>query len=133
MASRVAEPRVVVRGDVPNDLVSYARDEMMRFVSKVGRPVLDLELRLLHDADPARDRPCHAELAVDLGGIPVRGRAAARTMREAIDLAMDRLERRVRATTDRARSRLVRHRDATSWHHGDGLTEGASPTPPTAR
>ena len=81
------------------------------------------ELRLDHHADPARERPNHVEMTVDLDGVVVRARRNATTMTEAIDRAEARLVRRIESATQRPQDRVLRHRDEQSWHHDDQPTE----------
>jgi ribosome-associated translation inhibitor RaiA len=122
MAQQVREPTIVVHGDVPDGMVAYARDKLLAIVARASVPVLDVELRLDHHADPARERPNHVEITIDLGGTPVRARRSAHTMSEAIDRTLTRLRRRVEAANERRQTRRLRHRDAESWHHGDRPT-----------
>ena len=93
------------------------------FFARTSVPVLAAELRLDHHADPARERPNHVEMTVDLDGVVVRARRSAPTMSEAIDRAETRLRRRVEAVSERPQSRQLRHRDERSWHHDDRPTE----------
>lgn len=115
----VREPTMIVRGDVPDEMVAYARDKLVAILAHAPAPVLDVEMRLDHHADPARERPNHAQITVDLDGTPVRAHRNARTMSEAIDRTLDRLRRRVDAASDMPHARQLRHRDAESWHHDD--------------
>lgn len=119
MAVELLEPRIVVRGPVSSDVVEYGRAKLRAIAAATKRPILGVELRLTQDRDPARAQPCHAEAFVDVDGALVRAHAAAPTTREAVDATKGRLERRLDATLARARSRLFRHRDEASWHHGD--------------
>jgi ribosome-associated translation inhibitor RaiA len=120
MSRQLIEPMVVVRGDVPDELVEYARDKLLAVLARTSIPVLAADVRLVHHPDPARERPHHAEMSVDLDGIPVRAHRNAPTMTEAIDRAETRLRRRIEDVSERQRSRWKRHRDAQSRHH-DGL------------
>lgn len=116
------EPEVIVRGDVPRDMVDYAHDRLLDAIAAAPVRVLDAQLRLEHHGDRARERPEQVEMTVDLDGIPVRAHRHAETMREAIDRATHRLHRRIEAAQERPHSRHLRYRDATSWHHGDRPT-----------
>lgn len=119
MEQQVREPTVVVRGDVSDEMVAYARDGLRGVVAHASVPVLDVELRLDSHADPARDRPNHVEIAINLDGKPVRAHRSEPTMTEAIDGTLARLRRRVEATNERPQSRQLRHRNLESWHHAD--------------
>jgi ribosome-associated translation inhibitor RaiA len=124
MNQQVREPTVVVRGDVPDQMVAYARDQLLAVLARTAIPVLAAEVRLDHHADPARERPNHAEMTIDLDGTPVRAQRSAPTMAEAIDQTEARLQRRIEAASERPQSLQFRHRDEQSWRHDD---------PPTAR
>lgn len=123
MSRQMGEPTVVVRGDVPDKMVAYARDKLLAVLGSTSVPVLGAELRLDHHADPGRERPNHVEMSIDLDGIPVRAQRSERTMSEAIDRTETRLRRRVAAVTERPQSRQLRHRDEQSWHHDDRPTQ----------
>jgi ribosome-associated translation inhibitor RaiA len=116
-------PTVVVRGDVPDAMVAYARSKTVAIADLSRVPILGIEIRLDHHTDPARERPNHVELTIDLDGTPVRAQRSAATMSEAIDRAAERLRRRVEAASERPRARHLRHRDDASWHHGDPSSE----------
>jgi len=122
MADALREPKISIRGDVPDQFVAYAREKLLAVVDLAPAPVLDAELRLDHHADPARTAPDHVEMSLDLDGVPVRARRSAHTMTEAVDVAAERLRRRVEAAAERPQSRQLRHRDGTSWHHDDVAT-----------
>ena len=122
MERQVQEPTIVVRGDVRDDMVAYARDKLLEIGARTSVPILDVELRLDHHADPARDRPEYVEVTIDLGGTPVRAQQSAPTVSEAIDGAVTRLRRRVEAASERPHARRLRHRDVEAWHHGDRRT-----------
>jgi len=119
----VREATVVARGDVSDEMVEYARDRLRPIVAHASVPVLGLEVRLDRHADPARDRPNHVEITIDLDGTPVRAHRSAATMTEAIDATVARLRRRVESANENPQSRQLRHRDLESWHHGDPPTE----------
>jgi ribosome-associated translation inhibitor RaiA len=123
MNQQVREPTVVVRGDVPDQMVAYARDKLFAVLARTSAPVLAAELRLDHHADPARERPNHVEMIIDLDGDLVRARRSAPTMPEAIDRAETRLRRRIEAASERPQSRQLRHRDEQCWHHDDYPTQ----------
>jgi len=116
------EPTIVVRGDVPDAMVEYARKKLVALVADIPVPIHALELRLDHHRDPARERPGHVEITVDLDGKPVRSRRSAPTMSEAIDRSISRLRRRLDVVKERPRALRRRHFDAESWHHGDRPT-----------
>jgi ribosome-associated translation inhibitor RaiA len=116
---QVRQPAVIVRGDVPPEMVDYARKKLLAIVADAAVAVLDVELRLDHHADPAHDRPNRVEVSVDHDGMRVRAHSNAPTMSEAVDRALKRLRRRIEANGERPQSRRLRHRDLESWHHED--------------
>jgi ribosome-associated translation inhibitor RaiA len=132
---QVVAPTILVHGDVPDQMVAYGRDKLLAVVARTRVPVLSAELRLDHHADPARERPNHVEMTVDLNGIVVRARRSAPAIAEAIDRTEERLRRRVEAATDGPQSRQLRHRDEQGWHHDDRPTERPHfyPRPPEQR
>jgi ribosome-associated translation inhibitor RaiA len=123
MKQELLEPTLVVQGDVSSLCTDYARDKMIALVTHAPAPVLGADLRLVRRADPARERPCHVEMTIDLNGRLVRARSNAPTMTEAIDGTVARLRRRIDAESDRPRSLRLRHRDESSWHHDDRHSE----------
>jgi len=122
MPQQLAEPAIVVRGDVPENMVAYAREKLLGAVDQTARWVRGAEARLDAHADPAREGRNHVEMTADLDGDVVRARFSAPTISEAVDGAAARLRRRVQAADDRPEARRLRHRESDSWHHGDALT-----------
>ena len=105
------------------------RAKLVEIVADAPAPVLHAELRLEHHGDPARERPDHAQVTIDLDGTQVRAHRHAATMSEAIERTLTRLRRRVEATNELTRDRALRHRDLGSWHHDDPSTERSSVFP----
>lgn len=120
------DPSIVVRGDVSAAMVAYAIEKAEAIAAIAPSPVLDLDLRLEHRPDPARERPNHVQVTMSIDGRTLRAHRHAETMTEAIDRAMSRLRRRVEAQAERPQSVMLRHRDTESWHHDD-----ARPTRPS--
>ncbi len=112
-----------------------AREKVAAVAADAPGPVLDVELRLDHHADPARERPNHVQVTLSLDGRPLHAHRSAETMQEAIDRAVTRLRRQVEARAEEPQSRLLRHRDTTSWHHDDRPTQRPDyyPRPPDDR
>jgi ribosome-associated translation inhibitor RaiA len=121
----LTEPSVSTHGAVSGAERAYAREKVALMARFAPGPVLDVNIRLRLEADPARERPAVAEASLDIDGRPVRSQVAAPTMREAIDLLEARLRRRLAHLADRTRSRQLRHRDAGpgEWRHGDPPTQ----------
>jgi len=95
---------VSTQGDVGPADVEYARDKLGSALRAAGRHVLFVRARLAAVADPAVGRPASVHVTVDLRGHPVQVTSAGATMTEAIDLAHDRLQERLRRAADRRRS-----------------------------
>jgi ribosome-associated translation inhibitor RaiA len=125
MPQRLQTPTIVVQGDVDDRTLEYAREKLVAVAQHAPRPVRRTELRLIQHTDPARERPCHVEMTVDLDGTVVRAHRRAPTMFEAVDRSEARLRRRIDAIADRPKSAQRRHRDEASWHHDDAPTTRA--------
>lgn len=112
---------LVVRGDVDSVGPGYARSQLAPLLEQVGEPVLFARVKLTEAADPARERPALAEVAVDVNGDLVRAHVAARTIREAVDLLVERLRDKFehRATHRRALRRDDGLPEPGTWRHGD--------------
>jgi ribosome-associated translation inhibitor RaiA len=117
------EPSIVVRGPVSTAALAYALEKLHGVVDALPGPVRDVELKLDHHSDPARQRPYHVQLSVRLDGRVVRAHRSAETMNEAVDRAAERLRRQVEAGAERGRTRRRRHSEVGSWHHEDRPTE----------
>lgn len=113
------DPSIVVRGDVSAAMVAYAIEKAEAIAAIAPGPVLDLDLRLEHRPDRARERPNHVQVTMNLDGRFLRAHRHAATMTEAIDRATSRLRRQVESRAERPQSVLLRHRDEASWHHDD--------------
>lgn len=106
---------------VPDDVVAYAVDKLTHLAGHESAPILFGEVKLVLDANPAIERPAHAEAVLDVNGDPVRAHVAAHDLPEAIDLLEGRLARRLdrhrRRRVDRARR--LHHPEEDTWRHGD--------------
>jgi ribosome-associated translation inhibitor RaiA len=60
-----------------------------------GRPALHAHVRVVRHEDPARERPVTARASVDLARVTLHVHAEGSTAREAADLLLDRLDRRI--------------------------------------
>jgi hypothetical protein len=90
-AERVA---VHVHGAVEPADAEYARHRVASVLRAAPEPVLFARVKLIHLADPALAEPALAQASADLNGRMIRAQAARRTMREAVDVACDRLRDR---------------------------------------
>jgi hypothetical protein len=107
MTQTMTAPRVqtVVRGEVPAWTVDYARTKTAALAARVREPILFARVKLTQGRDPAVRRPALAQATLDVGGRPARAQAAAPTMREAVDLLLDRLQRRLAEADQRWEAR----------------------------
>lgn len=97
-------PVVELRGDIGPDLADYARQKAAHVLAALGRPVDRVHLHVLHHRDPAREHPVRASVTVDVAGRRVHAHVTADHPREAVDLLLDRMRRRVlRARPNRRR------------------------------
>ena len=82
-------------------------------------PVLRTELRLVRHDDPARVPAAFVEMHALVNGRPVRARASAPTVHEAVDRCAERFRHRIERAHLRIVGRHERLTESTSWHHGD--------------
>lgn len=112
------------KGDVRDGDVEYAAAKIRAIADTCRERVHHIEVRLVLEPDPGRERPAQAEASLDIDGITVRAHVAAGTVTEASDLLVDRLNRRVRRHEERRHRMDSRHRhDEASWRHGDLPTQ----------
>ena len=115
------ELSVLTRGDVSEDAVTRAVDRIGTVIDAVGAPVLFGRIKLARAADPARDRPALAQVALDVNGAMVRAHVAAHTLDEAADLVQQRLRHRLEHRAEHREATRTRSGQsvAGSWRHGD--------------
>lgn len=110
---------VVVRGEIPDRWVDYARRKVAKAVSQLDEPILHTRLRLSLSPDPAVERPAVAQVNVDVNGEPVRAGVSARDVTEAADLLAERLRRVLVRRHDRRDERHVGlPPEPGRWGHG---------------
>jgi ribosomal subunit interface protein len=97
---------VTTRGGVSRAMEVYARDKVAKVYRYSRDTVRSAHVVLSYSHDPARPRPALAEAGLELDSTRVRAQAAEPTMREAIDVLVDRLQ-----------SALVQHRDTVVTRH----------------
>lgn len=95
-----AAPVVELSGGISDDLADYGREKIVAVLAHAGHPVPHSRLRVVRHHDPARAEPVVATVVVDLDGRPVHVRVTAGRPREAVDLVVDRLARRLERTRD---------------------------------
>ncbi|GAA4790840.1 hypothetical protein GCM10023200_27430 [Actinomycetospora chlora] len=93
--SRLAPPVVEIRGTIARDLPEYTRDKVLAALDHGVRPTGPARVRIVRHDDPARERPVVASAHVDLAGVRLHVHVVGATPREAVDLLVDRLRRRV--------------------------------------
>lgn len=118
-ALRPDDIRTVVRGDIPADAVEYGSEKLAGALRVVPGRTLGATLVFDRIENPSVARPFVVEASVDVGGMPVRAQVAASTAREAVDLLVERLRRRLDRIEDRMEAR---HRwlsvDNGEWRRG---------------
>ena len=124
MRTTVESGEVVLHvvGSIDDADREYAQTKIAHAARIAPRPVRYAKVELREEADPARVRPSLVTGELDVDGRIVRARAAAATMHEAIDLAEARLRVALERLAQHVPSERDRHRDATTWHHGDAAT-----------
>lgn len=111
---------VARRGAVSDAAVDYAQEKVGHLVMAMGRPMLWGQVKLTHTSNPANEQPSMAEMTLDLDGNVTRAHAAAKTMPEAIDAAVDRLRAKFERLSDRYRHQPVGVTPSPGhWRHGN--------------
>lgn len=119
---------VSTSGNVTDQSKAYATEKVTRLISRIRDPVLQAQIRLTAEPNPARDRPAIAEATLDVNGSPVRAQVAGGDMDEAVDLLEERLRRRIARHEQRLHHEgRARHwtgqADRSEWRHGDLPTQ----------
>lgn len=115
------------KGDVRTRSIDMAVKKIRHVVERCREPVERIELRLILEPNPARDRPAIAEATVDIQGAAIRAHVAAVTVDESIDLLTERLKRRIQRHEEQRHRISERRRTGDSgpgeWRHGDLPTD----------
>lgn len=111
---RHPDPVVELRGRIAPDLADYVRHKIGAVLAHTRRAALHVHVRVVRHADPARERPVSARGLVDLAGRPLYAHVDATTPREAVDLLLDRLDRRIAGTVRGHRRDVSRARASRS-------------------
>lgn len=119
--ARVADVEVVVRGELPQSVVEYARDKITSLSEHLAGRILHTRIRLTHQPDPAVERPVRAQANLDVDGRLVRAQVAGATGHEAVDLLVDRLRQRLVRVAQHWEAVRGRRTSAEphEWRHGD--------------
>lgn len=128
--------RTVVRGDIPASAVAYGSEKLAGILRVVPGRTLGATLVFDRIENPSVERPVVVEAGVDVDGVPVRAQVAATSGREAVDLLVERLRRRLDRIEDRveARHRWLSVEDG-EWRRGAPRTVRPEhfPRPPEER
>lgn len=112
---------LLTTGHVDERAKTQALKGISRITAALEEPVLFARVKLTFEPDPARLRPARAEVMLDLNGDPLRARATARTMAEAVDALehrlRDQLEHRARRRDELRRSGGTAR--PGEWRHSD--------------
>ena len=80
---------ISTKGDIAEADRDAARKKFSDLAVLVREPVRGIDIRLIHERNPANERPFSAEVVFNVDGRPVRAHVTAEHMREAIDIAAD--------------------------------------------
>jgi ribosome-associated translation inhibitor RaiA len=110
----------VLRGEIPETTIEYAREKVGSLLRLAPAPVLFARMTLAHEDAPGLERPAVAKATLDVNGRPVRAHVAASTDDEAVDLLEERLRHGLETLTEKRQGR--RHEPAEtvpgSWRRG---------------
>ncbi|MEO6702978.1 MAG: ribosome-associated translation inhibitor RaiA [Jatrophihabitantaceae bacterium] len=103
---------IVVRGrnvEVPDHYRQHVADKLAR-IERYDAKIIRSDVELLHEKNPRQSEICQrVEITCRVPGPVVRAEACAADFYKALDLAVDRLERRFRQAADRRRIHHGRH------------------------
>lgn len=103
---------IVVRGrnvEVPDHYRQHVADKLSRIERYDGR-IIRVDVELHHEKNPRQAEKCqHVEITCRTRGPVVRSEACAPDFYRALDIAVERLERRFRQAADRRRVHYGRH------------------------
>lgn len=120
MASQEFELEIASKGNVGDDMRSYADQKIRRVAAFSPRPVIHGRVALTVHENPSVERPVSAKANLQLSGRRVRAHVAATTLREAIDRLEARLQRQLEILAERREARRHETGVATegAWRHG---------------
>ncbi|MGZ4147199.1 MAG: ribosome hibernation promotion factor, partial [Actinomycetota bacterium] len=102
--------------------IAYAKKKIARAAESAPRPVSFGRIKLRHEPHGSIERPSAVEVMLDVDGRAVRVHVAAPTLREAIDIAEERLRRQLTDIEHRTaflRRRLTGAATPGEWRHED--------------
>jgi ribosome-associated translation inhibitor RaiA len=128
-----ALPAVVeLNGRIAPDLVDYVQRKIAAVLRHTGRAALSAHVRIVRHADPARTRPVAASATIGMARSDLHVHADAATAREAVDLLLDRLDRRIASTYRHPRRRGGRPPAPPPTPMPSGTGDGDSAVPASA-
>jgi sigma 54 modulation/S30EA-like ribosomal protein len=122
-----ADIETVTCGQLPPDIVGYARERLVELARDSREPVRHARITLRRTADPDVSHPALAKASLDVDGRTLRAQVVAVTPREAVDQLYDRLRHRL--------YRLALHQAPHEWRYPGEPTHrpDRSPRPPGQR
>lgn len=106
MGTLVGQMEIVVRGrnvEVPDHFRAHVAEKLARLERYDGK-IHRTDVELQHEKNPRQNGSCqHVEITCRTRGPVVRGEACSDDFYKALDIAVDRLERRFRQAADRRR------------------------------
>lgn len=99
------EPTLVVRGEFGEGLADLVADKTAAIAAYTREPVLSIRVALDRLPDPGVTLAVAARVTVDVNGRTVHASAIARTASDAMDLAIDRVTRKMADQPRRPRRR----------------------------
>ena len=131
MGTAVVRMEVVVRGrnvDVPEHFRQHVADKLVR-VERYDSKIIRTDVELHHERNRRQNDSCqHVEITCRTRGPVVRSEACAADFYRALDLAIEKLERRLRQAADRRRVHYGR-RTPTSVATATAATVNSSTQP----
>lgn len=88
-------PRIAVHGEFGTNVAELVTKKLAPVARHTRRPVLDVHVRLDREENPAIEHPVVVDVTLDVNGTPVRAKAAADGLRDALDQVVDRLVRQL--------------------------------------
>jgi ribosome-associated translation inhibitor RaiA len=119
----VREPVIqiaVVRGEVEESTLEYARKKVGAVLRLAPAPVLFARVSLAHESGPGMQRPVVVKASLDVNGRPVRAHVAAGIDTEAIDLLEAKLRHGLETLAEKRQARRHEPAEVASgqWRHG---------------
>ncbi len=89
------DPVLAVRGDFGDGVRALVEAKLASVVRHAHEPVLSVRVEVDRHPDPAVARPVAVKVGLDVNGHPLHASATARTLRDAIDVVVDRVVRQL--------------------------------------